>query len=165
MCALEAISIASVEPGQEALAAELVTKVFNQFVAPLFPPEGVSEFLSYATPQALVQRLSEGNLMLAVWAGERVLGFIELRKPAHIAMFFIAEDQQRHGMGRSLIRQALALWRERGAGFAEVTVNASPNAVEAYHCLGFEPTGELQTHNGISFVPMALAIKPESGHT
>ena len=165
MCALGEISIASVEPGQEVLAAELVNRVFNQFVAPLFPPEGVSEFLSYATPQALVQRLSEGNLMLAAWVRERMLGFIELREPAHIAMFFTAEDQQRRGMGRSLLGQALEQWRERGAGFAEVTVNASPNAVEAYHRLGFEPTGELQTRNGISFVPMALAIKPESGHT
>lgn len=165
MCALGAISIASVEPGQVALAAELVSKVFNQFVAPKFPPEGREEFLRYATPQALAQRLTEGNLMLAAWAGERMLAFIELREPAHIAMFFTAEDQQRHGMGRSLLGQALALWRERGAGFAEVTVNASPNALEAYQRLGFQPTGGMETRNGISFVPMALAIKPESGHT
>ena len=165
MSALNEASLGLLGPGLETQSAELVTRVFNQFVAPQFPPEGREEFLSYATPQALAQRLSEGNLMLAAWSGERMLAFIELRDPGHIALFFTDGPLQGMGLGRRLLARALDIYRNQKADLERLTVNASPNAVEAYQRLGFEPTGGKQTHNGITFVPMALAINTDSGHT
>lgn len=159
------MEIRTVVPGEEAAAADLVTRVFRQFVAPQFPPEGVSEFLSYATVPALEQRLAQGNLFLAAWSGERMAALIEMRDYEHIAFFFTDGSMQRQGLGRRILRRSLELCRERKAGLSKVTVNSSPNAVEAYRCLGFQPTGGIETRNGISFVPMALAITPDSGHT
>lgn len=165
MSALERMVIRILEPGEVAVASQLVVQVFNRFVAPQFPPEGREEFLSYATPEALAQRLSEGNLMLAAYSGTRLKAFLEMREPAHIAFFFTDGLVQGRGIGKRLLRRALELYREQKGDFRRVTVNASLNALEAYRRLGFEPTDEMQTHNGISFVPMALAIDPRNGHT
>lgn len=161
----EQIQSKPVAPGEVAAAAELVTRVFGQFVAPQFPAEGVSEFLRYATVSSLEQRLAAGNLLLAGWCGERMIAFIEMRDPGHIALFFVDGSRQGQGLGRRLLARALEMYQKRKPGLGQVTVNASPNAVEAYHCLGFRPTGDRQARNGISFVPMALAINPDSGHT
>ncbi|MCB2190984.1 MAG: GNAT family N-acetyltransferase [Deltaproteobacteria bacterium] len=161
----EHVRIKPVPPAEVAAAAELVTRVFEQFVAPQFPPEGVSEFLSYATIAALEQRMAEGNLFLAAWSGERMTGFIEVRGLEHIAMFFTEGSLQGQGLGRSLLGRALEVCLKQKPDLERLTVNASPNAVDAYRRLGFKSTGGMQTHNGISFVPMALAINTDSGHT
>ncbi|MCF8041960.1 MAG: GNAT family N-acetyltransferase [Desulfarculaceae bacterium] len=161
----EQIQIRPVASGEEAVAAELVTRVFRQFVAPLFPPEGVSEFLSYATVPALEQRLADGNLFLAAWSQERMAAFIEVRDLGHIALFFTDGSLQGKGLGRRLLARALDICRKRKADMERLTVNASPNAVAAYQRLGFEPTDGKLTRNGISFVPMALAVNPDRGHT
>jgi GNAT superfamily N-acetyltransferase len=165
MGVMDQMEIRPLDPGEEAPASQLVVRVFNQFVAPQFPPEGREEFLSYATPEALVQRLEEGNLMLAAWHGARLAAFVEMREPGHIALFFTEGALQGQGLGKRLLRRTLELYRQQKGACGRVTVNASTNALEAYRRLGFEPTAELQTHNGISFVPMALAIDPQSGHT
>lgn len=144
-------------------ACALVGRVFNEFVAPLFPPEGVEEFLSYVTPEALATRREEGNLQLAAWQGGGLAAFLEMRTGPHLALLFVDPALQRRGVGRSLLARALELWPEPGSG--QVTVNASPNAVDAYARLGFLPSGELQTHNGITFQAMRLEIEPNKGNT
>lgn len=159
------IEIRTVMPGGEAAAGELVTRVFMQFVAPQFPREGVSEFLRFATTPALEQRLAQGNLFLAAWSGECMVAFIEVRDCEHIAFFFTDGSMQRQGLGRRLLKRALNLCRKRKEKLSQVTVNSSPNAVEAYRRMGFKPTGGMETRNGISFIPMALAITPDRGHT
>ncbi len=161
----EKIEIRPVVPGEEAVASELVTRVFRQFVAPQFPPEGVAEFLRYADTAALEQRLAAGNLLLAAWSGQRMLALIEMRACEHIAFFFTDGSLQGKGLGRRLLARALELCRKQKPQLARITVNASPNAVEAYRRLDFRTTGAMETKNGISFVPMALAVTADSGHT
>jgi hypothetical protein len=43
---------------------ELVARSFGEFVALDYTPEGVAEFLRFATPAALVERLQRGGLVL-----------------------------------------------------------------------------------------------------
>lgn len=45
-------------------------------------------------------------------------------------------------------------------GVMRMTVNASPNAVEAYHRMGFRDTMPLMEQNGIRFVPMEKMAPP-----
>ncbi|MCB2226213.1 MAG: GNAT family N-acetyltransferase [Desulfarculaceae bacterium] len=144
-------------------ACALVRRVFAEHVAPLFPPEGVEEFLSYVTPEALTTRREEGNLQLAAWQGGDMIAFLEMRTGPHLALLFVDSARQRGGVGRGLLARGLELWPE--AGFSQVTVNASPNAVGAYARLGFAPDGGLQTHNGITFQAMRLEIEPNKGNT
>ena len=89
--------------------------------------------------------------------------FLEMRAGPHLALLFVDPALQRHGLGRRMLARALKLWPQ--AGVSQVTVNASPNAVEAYARLGFAPDGEVQTHNGITFQPMHLEIGPGRGNT
>ena len=107
MGVMDQMEIRPLDPGEEATASQLVVRVFNRFVAPQFPPEGREEFLSYATPEALAQRLAEGNLMLAAWNGARLAAFVEIREPAHSALFFTEGDSQGQGLGKRLLRRAL----------------------------------------------------------
>ncbi len=150
--------------GQEAEACELVRRVFTRFVAPQFPPEGVEEFLSYVNPQALVQRRAEGNLQLAAWTGEEMVAYLEMREGPHLALLFIDPARQRQGVGKRLLARALEIWGQREPEFERVTVNSSPNATAAYQSMGFEADGEMQSKNGITFMPMHLAIDQGKGH-
>ena len=86
-----------------------------------------------------------------------------MREGPHLALLFVDSALQRRGLGRRLLAQGLELWPE--AGFSRVTVNASPNAAGAYERLGFVASGEAQSKNGISFVPMHLEITQDRGHT
>ena len=106
MSALEQINLRPLDPGEAATASQLVVKVFNRFVAPHFPPEGREEFLSYATPEALAQRLSQGNLMLAAWNGASLAALVEMREPGHIALFFTEGDLQGQGLGKRLLHRS-----------------------------------------------------------
>lgn len=153
------------EYGQEAEASHLVGRVFHRSVAPLFPSEGVKEFLSYATAEAMAERREQGNLQLAAWAGAKMAAYLEMRAGPHLAMLFIDSPWQRQGVGRRLLAHALELLRRREPGFSRVTVNSSPNSVEAYRRMGFRASGESQTKNGISFVPMYLEIAQSKVHT
>ena len=45
-----------IEPFETAAAAALAREVFDEFVAALYQPEGVSEFHRYASVDALSQR-------------------------------------------------------------------------------------------------------------
>jgi len=42
----------------------LVARSFGEFVAPDYSPEGVAEFLRFATPAAMLERLESGGFVL-----------------------------------------------------------------------------------------------------
>ena len=139
--------------------ADFVQKVFAEFVAPLYQDEGVDEFSKYVTAKALADRLTAGNIFVVAENGSKTIGVIEMRENHHIALLFVEASSQRQGVARELIRQAVALCRERAHDLQTVTVNSSPNAFAAYRRLGFRPTGEERTVNGIRFIPMALPLE------
>jgi len=160
----QVIELRALALGQEAGACELVRRVFTRFVAPQFPPEGVEEFLSYVNPQALVERRTQGNLQMAAWAGGEMAAYLEMREGPHLALLFVDPNRQRQGLGKRLLARALELWGRREPKLERVTVNSSPNAMAAYQSMGFEAHGELQSKNGISFMPMHLAVDQGRGH-
>ncbi len=147
-------------PGAEKAAAELVEQTFHLQVAPFYPPEGVDEFLSYVNPQAITQRLAADNFMLAAYGPDGLTGIVEADcSRGHIALFFVKQEAQGRRVGRELISRALTEITSRNPSIAKVTVNSSPNSVEAYVALGFFATDYQQEHNGISFTPMAIHLR------
>ena len=146
--------------GEEADVVRLVERSFNESVAPLYPPKGVTEFLRHATPE-VIRRRSEHNCRIFVaLADDELRGMVEVRDHKHISMFFVATDQQRRGVGRMLLRQALEFCRTHNRELTELTVNSSPNAVSTYRRLGFFATGPETEKNGIRFTPMKMALSP-----
>jgi GNAT superfamily N-acetyltransferase len=135
------------EPSETAAAAKLACEVFDQFVAPHYQAEGVTEFHRYASADALSQRHASGHATYVAERGGELAGMLHLRAPRHVAMLFVQASLQRHGIARALLAAA-------GDVNCEFTVNSSPNAVGAYERLGFRVTGSEQCVHGIRFIPM-----------
>ena len=80
------ISYHSVKPGEEAGVIDLVSMVFNEFVAPLYSQEGVSEFMKYAYVDELAERIKAGNFVLSAKSGNDIIGVVEVRENNHVAL-------------------------------------------------------------------------------
>ena len=140
-----------IEPFETAAAAALAREVFDQFVAPHYQQDGVSEFHQYASDDALSQRHEKDHITLIAEHSGELVGMLHLRKPSHVAMLFVRSAFQHKGIGRGLLAAADALI---GDADCEITVNSSPNAISAYEHLGFRTIGAEQCVRGIRFIPM-----------
>lgn len=132
------------EAWQEALA--LVWRVFLQYEAPDYTPEGVEEFRKSIQDGDYLARLR----MYGAFLGETLVGVLATRNAgAHIALFFVEGAYHRRGIGRQLF-EAARLAHPTG----RMTVHSSPYARSVYHHLGFRDTMEEQVVNGLRFTPM-----------
>ena len=132
---------------------DLCRRVFLEFEAPEYPPEGVEAFDTYLADAAQVNSLTA----FCAWEGSRPLGVLAA-EGSHIALFFVDPAFHRQGIGRRLFQAYMA---EGGRG--RVTVHSSPYAVEVYRHLGFSPTAEEQlSPDGIRYTPMIWEQKTES---
>lgn len=145
--------VGSLPPGALNEALALVERVFMEFEAPEYPPEGVAEFLAYIEKGHIAGMLESGQMRL--WccrAGGRLVGVLAACG-LHISLLFVDPAYHRQGIARQLLEAMLAAGREFAPG--EVTVNASAYGLAAYRRMGFRETGSRQTKNGITFTPMA----------
>lgn len=147
------------DPEEESAVANLVTSTFQHDVAPHYSREGIHAFLAYADPSAIKDRQERNHVVLVAFQDdESIVGIIELRDFSHVSMLFVEPTHQRKGVGRQLLNEAVQLMRMYHPELHEVTVNSSPNSVEAYKRFGFRATDELQIKNGIKFVPMTRTL-------
>jgi len=136
--------------------SDLVFRSFKTNVAPYYSEEGVETFFDYANPKALGERFQNNHFVLVAFAKQVLVGMIEVRNHSHISLFFVEPLQQEKGIGKELLNRAMARARQSDPEFKGLTVNSSPNAVEAYKRFGFAPTQSFQEKNGIQFLPMML---------
>lgn len=157
MLDFEKNEIRLLKKGEQSGVCELVLSVFDKCVAPCFSPEGVAEFKRFVDVDELLGKMNKGGVIFVACSKQSLIGVLELRKPAHICMFFIAKNMQRCGVGGKLLARA----REHflGWGESELTVNASPNAVAVYENFGFVSLEPEKKLNGIRFMPMSLSLK------
>lgn len=152
------IEIRPMKHGHEKPVFKFITRVFNQFVAPEFSQEGIKEFLKYIQPDALIDHLHNDHFGLIASVNAKIIGAIMVRDFNHIALFFVESQHQRKGIGRKLVLTALEHCRLHDAKTSHVTVNASPNSINAYKRLNFKPTDKEQSVNGIRFIPMTTTL-------
>ena len=146
------------EPGEEAGVIDFVSTVFNEYVAPLYSPEGVSEFMKYLREDELAQRIRSGNFVLLAKSGVGIIGVVEVRDNSHIALLFVKGSYQKQGIGRELLKNAIEKCKALNPDILRISVNSSPNAVSAYRTMGFSAIEQEQAVNGIRFTPMALSL-------
>lgn len=145
--------------GEENAISELVTRVFNEFVAPGYDHEGIDTFMDYTEPDAINLRSLLGhNFALTAKAGGVIVGAIEVRGYEHICLLFVDKEYQHRGIAGELIRRAIVKCSKR-PGFDRLSVNSSPFAVPVYTRMGFVQTDKEQLQDGIRYVPMLLACK------
>ena len=124
------MEIRRIQGGELPAAMDLCRRVFLEFEAPEYPPEGVEAFDAYLANAEQVNSLT----VFGAWEGSRPMGVLAA-EGSHIALFF------------------QAYLAEGGRG--RITVHSSPYAVEVYRHLGFSPTAEEQlSPDGIRYTPM-----------
>lgn len=126
-------------------ALELCWRVFLEFEAPVYSEEGIAAFRASLDDQERTRNLR----FYGAFHEDILVGVLCMRKPQHIAGFFVDTDYHRRGIGKKLLATMRKDYTEQ-----EFTVNASPYAVEVYRHLGFVPTDEEKTVDGLRFTPM-----------
>jgi GNAT superfamily N-acetyltransferase len=115
-------------------------------------------FHAYAQAEFMRERASTGHMMLVAELEGKLVGAAEVRDYNHLSLLFVDRQSQRNGIGRMLLLEVLRMCRAHNPSLKAMTVNSSPNAVEAYERLGFLATSSLQRLDGIDFVPMVIEI-------
>jgi GNAT superfamily N-acetyltransferase len=138
-------------------ALNLVWEVFQEFEKPDYSEQGIVEFRKFLDIDEVTGKIERGELVMkGSYDGTVLTGVIAVRNSNHISLLFVHKNYHRRGIARSLVESVVKDCRK--AGYAEITVNSSPFAVEAYHHLGFVDTDVEQTVNGIRFTPMVKNI-------
>ena len=137
----------------------MIASDFEESVAVLYSPEGVTEFLRFAKSEAIKERAKENCRVFLADTGREICGMVEVRNYHHISMLFVEPEAQRLGFGRRLLNLAIEVCRKENPQLREVTVNSSPNAVEAYRRFGFAVTSPEKEKKGLRFTPMKLTIR------
>ena len=145
--------------GEEAEVSRLVWGVFEEFEAVEYKQEGIDEFKRFIEPAFMAERCAAGSFFVICCKSEsEIAGVIAIRKNRHISLLFARKENQRKGIARALLAQALEACLAADPNLRAMTVNSSRYAVSAYEKLGFECTGPEQEKNGIRFTPMRLSI-------
>ena len=136
-------------------APALAWKVFCEYESPVYAPEGTEEFRkSLRDPEYL-----DGIAYFGAFDGETLIGVLGFRpETRHICFFFVDGRYHRLGLGTRLFEAVKA-----ACGSGKITLNAAPFGLPFYRKLGFIPTDEEQTVNGIRFTPMVY--KEASGNS
>ena len=138
-------------------AESLVLSVFDALVAPGFTEQGCKTFRGFVAQYAFSRRPQERFTLAALCQG-KIVGIIEVINGSHVALFFVSQENQGRGIGKTLMQKAVERCRRDKPGLASLTVNSSPNAIKAYESMGFAPTSGEQEKDGIRFVPMTLML-------
>jgi len=145
------------ESGEEAQVCKLVERVFTQSEASEFSQPGISRFLSYANPVRMAERVAQDLCFVLVSAAaDKPVGMVEVRNYSHIALLYVDDEHQRHGLASQLLDRAISMCREKNPGLRRITVNASPIGLPVYARWGFHPIGDELEMDGVRFTQMAL---------
>ena len=127
-------------------ALDLAWAVFSEYEAPDYAAEGTEEFRKCLHDEAFLS----GLRYYGAFEGEKLIGEIAIRPDRmHICFFFVDGRYHRRGIGTKMFRRLL---EDHPGG--TITLNSSPYGLPFYQAIGFVPTEEEKTVNGIRFTPM-----------
>lgn len=143
-----------------------IETIFDEFIAPEYIQEGISEFKKYIDPSKINERLSKNHFMLfASDENNKLAGLLEMRNCDHLSMLFIKKDMQRKGIGKRLLSDAINKCLKEKPELKEISVASSPNSIKAYEKMGFQVTEGEKVINGLRFTPMVYKVGRTSHNT
>ena len=149
---LEPCPVRRLAPEEIPAALELCWRVFLEFEAPEYSPEGVAAFRASLDDRERTRQLD----FYGAFEVEKLVGVLCMRRPQHIGGFFVDAAYHRRGIGRRLFEAMRQDYETQ-----IFTVNSSPYAVEVYRRLGFVPTDTEQFTDGLRYTPMRFAEREE----
>ena len=122
---------------------------------------------------AYVQRAATLPMLVAM-AGRKAAGFLSLRhsagQSAEIVVMAVRPEWHRQGIGRALIREAVALARRQAARqiFVRTLGPSHPDPLYQrtrafYRACGFRPAGETPDHWGPGVPSLLMIADPQKG--
>ena len=133
-------------------ALSLTLRVFLQFEAPDYVPQGIETFRSFLKNEKELSALR----IYGAYEESALVGILATRGEdgSHIALFFVDALWQGRGVGRALFEAA------RGHCSSDrMTVHSSPYARPIYEHLGFSALSDEQLSDGIRYIPMRCVIR------
>jgi len=129
-------------------ALNLAWRVFSEYESPDYSAEGTEEFRKCLHDEKYLSGLH----YYGAFDGRKLIGEIAIRSyKKHICFFFVDGDYHRLGIGTRMFRSLLEDFPNE-----KITLNSSPFGVAFYKAIGFVPTDEEKTVNGIRFTPMTF---------
>jgi GNAT superfamily N-acetyltransferase len=131
----------------------LIANVFEKFQVPEYSPEGVMSFYRFIDKDFISNLISRNELELyGYYVNHQIVGVLGIKLPDHISLLFVDEQFHKNGIARALFEHWLDSKREK---LAEITVNSSPFAINAYKSLGFSSeSSTVLEKDGIKYMPM-----------
>ncbi len=148
---LKPIMIRPLREEETESALRLIWKVFNEYEAPDYAPEGTAEFKKTLNDDEYLA----GIRYYGAFDQDTLAGVLGIREQkAHICFFFVDRAYHRKGIGTALFERMREDHADR-----PITLNSSPYGLPFYKALGFIPADREQTVNGIRFTPMIFPGK------
>lgn len=153
------IDIYPMKKGDEQEVYELFVHVFHKHVAPFYSKNGIAKFLGMLSPEGL-KEMSNGRNSFVVLAKDQstIVGMLSVINESHIALIFVAPENQRKGIGNNLINEAIKICLNQNPDLSTITVSSSPNSKSFYLKAGFEVLGDEINEEGMLFTPMRKLI-------
>ena len=153
------IDIFPMEKGEEQETYELIVRVFQKYVAPVYSENGVAKFLSMLSPDGLSEmRSGKSSFVILAKEKSKIVGMLSVINESHLALIFVDPQNQRKGIGKNLIDEAIKKCLNRNPDLTAVTVSSSPNSKSFYEQAGFEVIGDEINEEGMCFTPMRKLI-------
>ena len=150
--------ISAIKKREYGVTLEMVRESFWEYDASYYPRNGQDSFLAYASFPNFAYRQWHSHSTFVAKDQTRILGMIEIRGDCHISMLFVAPNYIKQGIGRALITTAVERCVSRKMNLRYITVNSSLFAEEFYKKMGFTATESPTTNDGLTCIPMALAV-------
>ena len=132
-------------------ALDLAWVVFSEYESPDYSAEGTEEFRKCLHDEEYLYGID----YYGAFDDGKLIGLIGIRTDMeHICFFFVDGQYHRQGIGTMMFNYLLENYKSN-----TITVNSSPFGVGFYKRLGFTPTEEEKTINGIRFTPMIYRRK------
>ena len=139
-------SIRGLSQDERQTALDLAWAVFSEYESPDYSAEGTEEFRKCLHDEGYLSGLH----YYGTFDGEKLIGEIAIRPDRkHICFFFVDGRYHRRGIGTRMFRRLLEDYPNE-----TITLNSSPYGLPFYKAIGFVPTDEERTVNGIRFTAM-----------
>ncbi len=140
------IAIRKLNEDEIPLALELAWKTFCEFESPDYSEEGTEEFRKCLHDEAYLA----GIVYYGAFEEDTLVGEIGIRSDKkHICFFFVDGSHHRRGIGTKMFHYLLSEFPNQ-----TITLNSAPFGLPFYKALGFVPTEDEKTVNGIRFTSM-----------